>query len=206
MSLCMSCTHQRNDTVLYTTDTVRDTLPNPSVSNYNDKLDTIQRYDSSIYEQVISKPVLNILKEKLPDWRLPDPKSFEALWFNHYKKGESLINYTIGDFNCDSKPDYALILENSGNKQIAAWVLLSHGSTYQSKQLEILRRTEGPISNGLDLVNRGQKLQDMEPQNPVNLNPVINLQCDGIEVHYLEISSKIYYWNKDRFYYLTGTD
>lgn len=203
-----SCSGKSQNTDMSSNDTIlqMDTISKPSVQHVNTAFDTIHRFDYTVYEKVVSKKALNILKRTLPNWRLPDPTSFEALWFNYYKKDDFLLDYIHGDFNCDTQQDYVFILENLATKELAAWVLQSDGSEHKATLLEILKRGEPHITTSLELVDRGVKIQDFDARNAVNTNKIVTLPCEAITIQYQEGTSRIYYWNKDKFERITASD
>ena len=117
--------------------------------------DTIPTYTSDIYKAYITQAVYALLEEKLPGWKLPSPDTWEKYWFHAYKKSNALVDYVNGDFNGDSKPDYALLLENEQHAFIV-WVLQSDGINYKAIELTELTDVTMPLNRGIKLIDTGE--------------------------------------------------
>ncbi|PSR54250.1 hypothetical protein AHMF7605_12305 [Adhaeribacter arboris] len=166
-------------------------------------VDTIKSYDNKVYTKYISGSVFQELRESLPDWELPEPIQWENFWFKEYKDDSVLVNYLSGDFNCDSKSDYAFLLQNKNNKQYAVWVLQSKQGKLSVIKLHDLGESEQPLQFGIELVPKGPLFYiDFENDNP----KPIKLKCPGIQVSFFETAAVTYYWKSNKFESVTTGD
>lgn len=172
---------------------INDTLESNEI-NTNTDLDT-SKYDISIYNKYISEPLKSILDYKLPDWYLIRPENWDNLWFQYYKSESKLVNYISGDFNCDTRQDYALLLSN-GNNEIAVWAIISKDNTYQAIKIHELGLLKTPIQNGLELIPKGTiDYLDLDSEE----FKVLKISCDAIQIMYFESAAVAYYWQNGKF-------
>lgn len=154
-----------------------------------------------VYNKYISPTVLSLITQKLPEWRLPAPSSWEVYW-DQYKKDSTLVNYVSSDFNGDLKPDYAFILKNS-KKIFAVWVLQSKGKNYQAIKLYQLTQDQLPLEIGIELLPKGDL-------NYLNLEQDkfghVKLRNSAIQVVFFEQAAEAYYWEKDKYRSVTTGD
>lgn len=164
--------------------------------------DTVQRYDHQVYKRVVPASVLALLADKLPGWQFSDPVRYENWQFNTYAKANSLINYLSGDFNCDTIPDYALILEHTG-LPLTAWVLQSQKESYVAIKLAEISEAETYVDAAIELHPQGSIARAYHPEEDT---PLITLPCDAIELLKLEVSSQLYCWQDGKFVKIQLTD
>lgn len=152
-------------------------------------------YDSSIYARFLSQQVLDLLKQKLPDWQFMNPNEWESFWFEHYRKDSALVNYVPADFNCDSKKDYAFLLKNSKG-ELAVWILQSNGGGYNTFKIHEIETDRKPIDVGIELVEKGKvEYIDLNAESIKS----INLKCSAVQVLFFERGAVTFYWSKDKF-------
>lgn len=166
-------------------------------------VDTSIVYTSDIYKQYIPADIDSVIKQQLPEWSLPEPGSWEKLWFNMYKKDSVLINYITGDFNGDRKKDYALIL-NKGKNIFAVWVIQSDGNVYKAIKLHEIKTEQTPIDMGIEFVSKG-KLGYIDFDSGKEPKP-IDLKNPAIQVVFFEQSAETYYWKNGEYQSVTTGD
>ena len=165
--------------------------------------DTIPAYKSAIYKSYLSPAVFKLLQEYLPEWKLPEPNSWDKFWFDQYKKETVLVNYISADFNGDHKKDYCLILKNSKN-DYAVWVLQSNKKNYLPIKIFQAKNTELPITMGLELVSKGKlNYLNLDNDGPPK---TIDLQNAAIQVVFFEASAELYYWKNGKYLSVTTGD
>lgn len=124
-----------------------------------------------------------------------NPDNWDILWFQEYRTENGLVNYISGDFNCDTKQDYALLLANANN-ELAVWVIQSNNDDYQFEKIHVLGQIHTPVSLGIELIPKG-KLDyinlDVEESKTINLN------CPGIQIAHFERAAVTYFWNNGKF-------
>ena|SRR5688572_3702512 len=157
--------------------------------------DSIVPYANTIYHQFISQNVMNLTKQTLPQWHLPNPNTWDAVWFNGYKKDSALVNYVAADFNCDNKQDYALLLTNA-KKEFTIWVLQSQNEGYKPIRLYELGNMEKPLEVGIELVAKGAINYLDENAEDVKS---ITLKCPAIQVMFFEKAAVTYYWENGKY-------
>ena len=156
---------------------------------------SIDYNDSTIYKEYIPEAILNVIKQKLPEWHLLKPADWEMSWFNEYKKKSSLVSYCTADFNCDGKDDYAIMLGNNKN-EITVWIIQSDNNNYKTVRLDELGQIRSPIQFGIDTIPKG-KLDyiDLDVENV----KTINIKCPAVQVVYFESAAVAYYWEKGKY-------
>lgn len=162
--------------------------------NKSEDTDSLVAFDKSVYEQKISKQVLSLLKNSLPEWELPHPSLWDKFWFNSYMKNGNLVNYISGDFNCDDIIDYAFILQNK-QKEIAIWVLQSEGAKFLTIKLLPIGKVPR-IEIGIEKQKKGI-ISYIDPQNETM--PSISLKCEAITVISFEKAAETYYWKNGHY-------
>ncbi len=178
--------------------TTLDTFQSKS-SSHPDKVNVIENsklYDSSIYQSYINAQLKAYLGKAFPGWTLPALNRWDTLWFNQYMTDSSLANYVSGDFNCDSKKDYGLIIED--NKGIiVAYAFLSTRSSFQAFKLEEFGKDNGEqIEIGLEVLKPGE-YNYIDPDSDNNPPPV-KIKCEAVQVIGFEKSAETYYWDKGK--------
>lgn len=176
----------------------------PIVQNVQPQ-ETIVSYDSIIYKQYISQGTMDLINQKLPDWYLVAPNNWDQFWFKEYKKDRSLVNYMAGDFNCDQKQDYALVLADRKN-ELAVWVLQSDGKDYKSIKLHDLGKTGIPLEVGIEIVPEGNLNYIVVDEDDEDGVKSIELECPGIQVMFFEKSAVTYYWKNEKYHELQTGD
>ncbi|RVU02387.1 hypothetical protein EOD41_00145 [Mucilaginibacter limnophilus] len=166
--------------------------------------DTIPTYTTAIYKTHIPEAVYGLLEKKLPGWRLPSPDSWEKYWFHAYKKDSALVDYVNGDFNGDSKSDYALLLENEQHA-FTVWVLQSDGNDYKAIKLLELNEATLPLDIGLELIDKG-KLNYLSMDEGADDIKTIDLEHHAIQVSNFEASAETYYWKDGKYQSVTTGD
>jgi len=182
---------------------VKEALSPIDTSKVASPVDTIKNSDNKVYTDYISKSVIQQLKEKLPDWKLPEPAQWEDFWFKEYKKDGVLVNYISSDFNCDNKSDYAFLLQNQRNKQYAVWVVQSNDDEINVINLHEFGKAEFPLQFGIELIPKGPlSYIDFENDDP----KPINLKCPGVQVVFFEKGAEAYYWKNNKYESVTTGD
>jgi hypothetical protein len=161
----------------------------------NDSLQTFS-YSKSVYDEYFTSEIKKFLKDSMNEWTVPNPDEWDNLWFQTYRNPASLVNYITGDFNCDNKRDYAVLLADK-SKAISAWVIQSNNSGFTKIKLEDCGTFENHIQVGLELIDPG-KLDYIDPEKDGVLKPII-LKCPAIQVEYFESAATTYYWNKNKY-------
>jgi hypothetical protein len=87
-----------------------------------------------IYEKYLSKELLSYMEKTHPAWSVPNEHMWYPQLFNKYKTDSSLVNYVSGDFDCNGKKDYALIVDN-GKNGLAAVAFLGVGNGFKTVEL-----------------------------------------------------------------------
>ncbi len=156
--------------------------------------DAKQKSDIATGEEPLSKKLIpnnvsEYIKTKLSGWQIATPESWDDSSFNKYRSDSSQINYISGDFNCDKKIDYALILKDSADN-FSAFTILSFDDNYYHQELENNGNTKsGKLDFGLVLLPPGAIEHSEGP-------PTIT-ECAAIQKIYTNRGSKkIYYWDK----------
>jgi hypothetical protein len=75
------------------------------------------------------------LTSNLHGWELASTNNWDDSILNKYKTDTCKMNYVVADINCDGRPDFTSIMQDStGN--FAAFQIYSAGQYYVSRQLE----------------------------------------------------------------------
>jgi hypothetical protein len=183
-------------------DTIRKAITHPAQPKVEQ--DTVPAYTEAVYKDYIPEAVYAMLEEKLPGWRLPSPDSWEKYWFHAYKKDNALVDYVNGNFNGDSKPDYALLLENEQHVFIV-WVLQSDGNDYKAIQLLELSEATLPLDIGLELIDKG-KLSYLSMDEGADDIKTLDLRYQAIQISNFEASAETYYWKDGKYQSVTTGD
>lgn len=199
--LLLSCSDSRTQTTKEKTIKVDSPTVAPSSDYLPDSAEMLQKlqnyvYDTTIYDQYLPADVKNFLFTHLPEWKLPHPGEWDALWFQTYKTPNSLVNFISGDFNCDGEKDYALLLTNKVDASLAAWIIQSGPDGYTGIKLEDYDKQENHIQLGLELIPPGSlNYMDLDSDE----EQVLKLECSAVQVSYFEKGATTYYWNKDQY-------
>lgn len=153
-------------------------------------------YDLKVYDEYLPAHLKSYINKNLPQWKLPDPSEWDNLWFQSYKSPNSLVNYIRGDFNCDQKEDYGLLLSDKTNS-IAAWIIHSDENGYSGVKLEDIGTFDNHIQVGLELVEAGD-LNYIDPDIEDEPKP-IRLKCPAVQVVYFEKGAATYYWDNGKY-------
>lgn len=191
----LSCTQPNPTQKIKNKDTFSVSNPDTPVAHQQPPKDATPTYDSSIYSHYISPSVVRLLSQHLPQWHVPDPGSWDAFWFSEYKKDSALVNAISGDFNCDGKQDYCLLLTHV-KEGLAVWVLQSAGETYKAIKLEELGHMERPIEVGLLITEAGQLDYLDEKAEEAK---AVHINCPAISVVFFEKAAWTYYWEDGKF-------
>lgn len=167
------------------------------------KKDTFPAYTADVYKPYITKKVDSLINRLLPGWSIPNPNTWENLWFNEYKKDSVLVNYIPADFNGDAQTDYALILK-SGQHKYAVWVLQSDGDHYKAIKLHETPYKTIPIDMGIEPIAKG-KLNYIDFDSDKEPTP-IDLKNTAIQIVYFEQSAETYYWQGGKYLSVTTGD
>jgi len=157
--------------------------------------DLLTSYDSTIYGQYVPEVILSIIREKLPNWHLIAPNYWDNFWFHEYKKHNSLVSFIKGDFNCDKKDDYVLMLVDK-NEEIAVWIIQTNGINYKNVLLHEFSQLEKPIEYGIEFVPKG-KLDYIDLD--IEEAGTIDIQCPGIQVMHFESAAVTYFWENGKY-------
>ncbi len=154
-------------------------------------------FDESIYKDYIPQKLAAFLAEEMPDWKIPAPDKW-GYWFNEFKTSNNLVNFVSGDFNCDKRADYALILADK-QENLSIWVFFSKKNNFEKIKLDDFGDISEEINFGLSVLEPGTIKNDWTPK-PVKIN------CQAIEEIYFEKASIAYYWDKGKFKTITTSD
>lgn len=169
-----------------------DTSAVQTTTESNQKTDTVAS-PLTVYKNHIPEPVINYINTALTDWSLPSPESWEKYWWDQYKKEKTLVNFISGDFNCDQKIDYAVVLRDK-DSTTGAWVLMAKDSSYTRANLEMISKEPGFIGIGLELMQKG-KQADLNGDHP----KTINAKCEGVTIVFFEKAAHSWYWEKGKW-------
>ncbi len=178
-----------------TNDTASSSKQDTTIVQQVQHQDSIVTYDSTSYKHFIPQNVLSLVKQLLPQWRIPDPDNWDSFWFKEYKKDSALVNYISGDFNCDNKKDYALLLVNT-KEGFAIWVFQSDNEEYKTIKLDELGHMEKPVEVGLQFTEAG--LLNYLDANAEDVKS-IHLNCPAISIIFFEKAAVTYYWDKSKY-------
>ena len=191
----IACTQQNPTPKTKSTDTLTAKSADTPALLKQQPQDTITTFDSTIYSQYISAEVMRLINHHLPQWYLPAPGNWDAFWFKEYKKDSVLVNYITGDFNCDGKKDYSLLLANA-KEGFAVWVLQSAKETYEAIKLVEFGQMERPVEVGLQFTEVGELNYLYENAEDVKS---VTLKCPAISVLYFEKAAVTYYWENGKY-------
>ena len=157
-----------------------------------DSQDTLIDYDESLYSHYVPNEIDSFIKTELKGWSLPHPARWGKVWFNDYKTQHTLVNFTTGDFNCDQKKDYAMLMQNQVG-DLAVWLVQAVDKGFEKHKLTEYGKASGPIEIGLQLLPPGEYNQiELEEEN----TSAVTFPCQAIQVIAFEKSAEAYYWDK----------
>ena len=163
--------------------------------------DTVQPAAIMIYTRYVPAQLLSHLSATMPEWRLPDPSSWEKYWWDQHKTDSTLVNYIAGDFDCNGKRDHAMILTDAKNN-IGAWAFLSKGNSFENFKLDEFENPGGQIGCGLMLLPPGQH-GDL---NQEDVKYRVNVKCQGITVIFFEKAARSYYFENGKLKWIQSGD
>jgi hypothetical protein len=143
--------------------------------------------------QYIDSGLQAYLDTALKGWTLPAPNRWDTVWYNQYKNQDNLVNHVQGDFDCNKRPDYALIFKK-GDGTLVAYAFLSKGGSFESFELiDLGKDTNGLIEFGLELMPPG-KYTYMDPES--DEAPSVRINCHAVQVLSFEKGAETFYWEK----------
>ncbi|HSU29233.1 MAG TPA: hypothetical protein VLJ68_12690 [Chitinophagaceae bacterium] len=153
--------------------------------------DTLYNSGLDVYSKYLPPTFRAYVTDYVTGWTIPKENAWEKYWWDQYKKDKSLVNYVSGDFNCDNKTDYSMILTDPRGA-VAAWVFMAKGNDFEKTMLEQADIEEGPIAIGIDLLKKGK-------QGDMITNKTADIKCDGVSIVFFERAQHSYYWEKGKF-------
>jgi hypothetical protein len=171
---------------------------NQNLVSDGNEIDTLPAFNEDIYKEYIPQKLAVFLSEKMPEWKIPAPNKWGKTNFNEFKTSNNLVNFVSGDFNCDRKTDYALILADK-QENLSIWVFFSKKNSFEKIKLDDFGDISEEIGFGLSVLEPGTIKNDWTPK-PVKIN------CQAIEEIYFEKASAAYYWDKGKFKTITTSD
>jgi hypothetical protein len=167
-----------------------DTLVSASTPATNNRY--VDTMDVTVYNSYLDEPLKNYLSVHMKDWSLIPRQSWEAYWWDQYRKDKSLVSYISGDFNCDNRIDHAMILSDTAHNY-SVWVFLAHENDFTATQLDNFERETGPVGIGLEIFSKGK-------QNTIQGNKIssVNIKCEGVTIIFFEKAAQSYYWDNGR--------
>jgi hypothetical protein len=167
----------------------------PTVSKQSDE----KQYSlDQMYNSYISEELLSYLDKSHPTWSVPNQNLWYPQLFDKYKTSNSLVNYVQGDFDCNGKTDYALIVDK-GKNVLGAVAFLRFNDGYKTVELTELGNPGEKIAFRLKLYKAGHydiADPDLDPSDP----KFVNLKCSGVGIgHFKELyegGDDVYYWEK----------
>jgi hypothetical protein len=173
-----------------TLDSVDMALTTPSGKNYS--LD-------DIYQKYIPSELLSYIEISQPTWSVPGQNMWYPQLFNKYQTDSSLVNYVSGDFDCNGKRDYALIMDK-GMNHLAAIAFLRVDNGFKTVELTELLHSEGQkIDFVLSLYKPGRYDivdPDLLPSDPNYVNLKGNSVGIGLFNELYEGGADVYYWDE----------
>jgi hypothetical protein len=154
-----------------------------------------------IYTRYVPAKLLQHLSASLPGWKIPDPSSWEKYWWEQYRTNNSLANYFSGDFNCDGRPDHAMVLTDEKN-DIGAWAFLAKDESFENVKLDQFENMTGQIGCGLTLLPPGQ-YGDL---NNEDVNYRVDVKCPGITLIFFEKAARSYYFENGKLKWIQSGD
>jgi hypothetical protein len=152
---------------------------------------TTETTEQTSRKSPISVKVDEYIDTKLSGWILAPSESWDDTSYNKYRSDTSQINYISGDFNCDGKIDYSLILKDS-NSNFSTFAILSLGDYYYHQELERLD------SYKLKKLDFGLQALPPGPINHPSGPPPTMVECGAIQKFFTNRNSKkIYYCDKE---------
>ncbi len=154
-----------------------------------------------IYLRYISKELLSHIEKEHPTWSVPGQNLWYPRLFNKYKTNSSLVNFNQGDFDCNGKTDYALILYK-GKNQFAAVAFLRMDAGFKTVELTEIRSPEcEKFDFALTLYKPG-RYDIADPDLGPSDAKYVNLACSGVGVgmfkELYEGGDDVYYWEGDQ--------
>jgi hypothetical protein len=167
----------------------------PNVSKQSDE----KQYSlDQMYNRYISEELLSYINKSHPTWSVPNQNLWYPQLFDKYKTSNSLVNYIQGDFDCNGKTDYALIVDK-GKNILSAVAFLRFNDRYKTVELTELGNAGEKIAFRLKLYKAGHydiADPDLDPSDP----KFVNLKCSGVGIgHFKELyegGDDVYYWEK----------
>jgi hypothetical protein len=159
-----------------------------------------KRYSlDEVYQKYVSDELLKYIGATHPSWSVPNQNLWYPQLFNKYKTNNSLVNYVSGDFDCNGKKDYALILDK-GKAGLAAVAFLKTDSSFKTVELTEIGPLKGErIELYLTLYKPGTyniSDPDLHPSDPT----YIKFKCSSVGIgtfkELYEGGNDVYYWHQ----------
>lgn len=164
----------------------------------------VDKYSSRIYERYIDLQLKAYLDKKFQGWILPAPNRWDTVWFNQYQSDTTLVNYISGDFDCNKKKDYALLLKKASG-EMGVYAFLSIGDTFKPIELMDFGKDTGEkIEIGLELLPPGE-YNHIDPESEEDPPPV-KIKCKSVQVLNFEKAAETFYWDKGKMKSITTGD
>ncbi len=160
------------------------------------EFDTLPTFDEEIYKEYIPQKLAAFLNKEMPGWKIPAPAKWDKFWFNEYKSSNNLVNFISGDFNCDKRTDYALILADK-RERVSIWVFFSKKNSFEKIKLDEFGSGLKEIYFGLEVLEPGE-VKYIDPNN-YKSNPVKKINCQAIQAVWFEKAAEAYYWERGKF-------
>jgi hypothetical protein len=152
-----------------------------------------------IYEKYISEELQSYLERNHPAWSVPNQNRWYPQLFNKYKTRSSLVNYIQGDFDCNGKMDYALIIDK-GNNILGTVAFLRFNKNFKTVELTELGNPNEKINYTLTLYKPG-RYDIADPDLNDTDQKYVNLKCSSVGIGYFK---ELYGGGDDVFYWQQG--
>lgn len=171
---------------------------NQNVVSDKKEFDTLPAFDEDIYKDYIPQKLAAFLAKEMPDWKIPAPNKWDKYNFNEFKTANNLVNFISGDFNCDKRGDYALILEDK-RERLAIWVFFAEKTGFNKIKLADAGSGREQIESGIAVLEPGEHGGDWNPKP-------VKIKCQAIEDIYFEKAAEAYYWENGKFKSIITSD
>lgn len=154
-----------------------------TVSEKND-FNSSPAFGEDVYKEYIPPKLSVFLSEKMPGWKIPAPDKWDKNDFNEFKTANSLVNFVSGDFNCDERIDYALILADERN-QAAIWAFFGEKNGFKKIKVEDAGDFSERVGFGLSILEPGEHGGEWNPKP-------VKIKCQAIEEVIFEKAATAY--------------
>ena len=134
----------------------------------------------AVYENYLPQNLKEYISTNYPEWSLPERYRWHPNLFKKYMRDTTLAPIVSGDFNCDGKKDYALLMDRN-KKGLTLMLFLAHEQSFLGQILTQNLVHEVPkIEYVLSVVAPGV-YKTIDPDREAETQSV-RLQCTSIGI------------------------